>query len=155
LSEYARKNMVRRGIDVKLHESVSRIDAESATLASGPVIPAHTVIWTAGIAPPPALKDMGLPVDQRGYLICERDLRVKGFQDIWGIGDCAVNTDAEGHAYPATAQHGIREGAWCAANIARVLRGEAPTPCNIRSQGSLAALGCRTGVATVFGIKLS
>jgi NADH dehydrogenase len=98
---------------------------------------------------------MGLPRDKRGYLVCDRDLRVQGHANIWGIGDSAVNNDAQGQSYPATAQHAVREGAWAAKNIAHVLRGEPTTPCNIQSQGSLAALGCRTGVANVFGIKIS
>lgn len=155
LSEYARKNMERRGIDVRLKESVTRIDATSATLASGPVIACRTVIWTAGIAPPPVLAALGLPVDAKGYLVCERDLRVKGHDRIWGVGDCAVNEDAQGRAYPATAQHAIREGVWAAANIARVMAGRPTRPCDLKSQGSIAALGCRTGVAVIFGVKLS
>ncbi len=155
LSEYARQNMARRGIDIRLHESVSRIDATSVTLASGPVLAAHTTIWAAGIAPPRALGRFGLPVDQRGYLVCERDLRVKGFENIWGVGDSAVNNDADGKSYPATAQHAVREGAWAAKNIARVLKSQATLPCDIQSQGSLAALGCRTGVANIFGFKVS
>ncbi len=155
LSEYARLNLARRGIDIKLHESVSAIDANSATLASGQRIETHTTVWAAGIAPSPAVAKLGLPMDQRGYVICERDLRVRGFQNIWGVGDCAVKTDAQGHPYPATAQHAVREGAHAARNIAAVLRGRPTKPCDIKSQGSLAALGCRTGVATVFGIKFS
>jgi NADH dehydrogenase len=101
------------------------------------------------------LETLGLPLDKRGYLVCERDLRVKGHDNIWGIGDAAVNTDAEGKPYPATAQHAVREGAWAARNIARSIHGLPPLPCDIRNRGSLAALGCRTGVANVFGIKIS
>jgi NADH dehydrogenase len=155
LSRYAEDNLRRRGIDILLHQTVSAIDEHSATLKDGRIIPAATTIWAAGIAPPPVLASFGLPTDERGYLICERDLRVKGHPELWGIGDCAVNADPTGQPYPATAQHAVREGAWAARNIARVLRGRDPLPCNIRSRGSLAALGCRTGVATVFGIKLS
>lgn len=155
LSMYAERNMRARGIEILLRETVTAVDEHGATLGSGRVIPAATVIWAAGIAPPPALVSLGLPVDQRGYLICERDLRVRGFDNIWGIGDCAVNNDAEGKAYPATAQHAVREGDWAARNIARTLRGLPPLPCDIRNRGSLAALGCRTGVANVFGIKVS
>ena len=155
LSEYARKNLAGRGIDIRLKESISAISDGSVTLASGATILARTVIWTAGIAAPPAIAHFGLPMDSRGYLICDRDLRVNGTDHIWGIGDSAVNTDAKGQAYPATAQHAIQEGHHAAANIARLLRGQTTTPCDIRSKGSLAALGCRTGVAIVFGIKIS
>jgi NADH dehydrogenase len=155
LSRYAEENLRRRGVEILLHESVSAIDENGATLINGRVIPAATVIWAAGIASPPVVSSLGLPLDARGYIICERDLRVKGFDNIWGIGDCAVNEDSQGKAYPATAQHAVREGAWAADNIARAIRGQPTRPCDIRSKGSLAALGCRTGVASIFGIKVS
>jgi NADH dehydrogenase len=155
LAEYATRKMRDRGIDVRLNESVVAMNAESATLASGEKLATRTVVWAAGIQPPAILAKTELPRDERGYLVCERDLRVKGFANVWGIGDCAVNTDAQGKAYPATAQHGVREGVGAARNIARVIRGQPAMPCDIKSQGSLAALGCRTGVATIFGIKFS
>jgi NADH:ubiquinone reductase (H+-translocating) len=155
LSAYAERKLRERGVDVRLGESVAAISEDSVTLRSGAVLPTRTVIWAAGIAPPPVVASMSLPLDGRGYILCERDLRVKGERNIWAVGDCAVNTDAKGRAYPATAQHGLREGIAGARNIARVLRGRATRPCDIRSQGSLAALGCRTGVAHVFGVDLS
>ena len=60
-----------------------------------------------------------------------------------------------GAAYPATAQVALRAGRHAAANIRRALRGAPTLPFAYASQGSLAALGCRTGVAEVFGVKLS
>jgi NADH dehydrogenase len=155
LAEYATKKMRARGIDVRLNESVSAMTATTATLESGEVLAAHTVFWTAGIQPPALLANTDLPKDERGYLICERDLRIKDHPNLWGVGDCAVKTDAKGNAYPATAQHGLREGVHAARNIAHVLKGEPTTPCDIVDKGSLAALGCRTGVAKVFGIRVS
>jgi NADH dehydrogenase len=155
LSAYADRKMRERGIQIRLRESVSEIGADFVRLSSGETLPTRTVIWAAGVAPTPAVGRMNLPLDERGYILCERDLRVRGFQNVWAIGDCAVNTDAKGHPYPATAQHGTREGKHCAANIAAVLRGHPTTPCDIVSEGSLAALGCRTGVAHVFGMDFS
>lgn len=155
LSAYATTKMRARGIDVRLNQSVTAMTAESATFSTGEVLPARTVVWAAGIEPPQLLATLPLPKDERGYLICDRDLRVKGTTNIWGVGDSAVNTDAKGKAYPATAQHGLREGRHAAKNIAAVIRGRPTTPCDIINQGSLAALGCRTGVADIFGIKIS
>ncbi len=155
LAGYAARQMRRRGIQLRLRESVSRVDAEGADLTSGERLVARTVIWCAGIAPPPASSRMGLPVDERGYLLTESNLRVKGEENVWAIGDCAVNPSPEGDPYPATAQHAVREGRILAENLARVLRGDEPVPCRIFTQGTLAALGCRTGVAKVLGFKLS
>lgn len=155
LAEYARRHLERRGIQVLLQHSVREIRETEVVLQSGVVLPTCTVIWCAGIAPPPLLQRLDLPRDERGYILCERDLRVRGFDNVWAIGDAAVNVDAEGNAYPATAQHAVRQGANVARNVARVLDGKTPRPFDFRSLGSLVALGCRSGVAKIFGIKLA
>jgi NADH dehydrogenase len=115
----------------------------------------ETVIWCAGIAPNPLLASADLPADPQGYVLCDRDLRVQGHDTVWAIGDSAVNTDAGGSPYPATAQHATRQGEHLAKNLVRVLRGQDALPCDLQNLGSIAALGCRTGVAKIFGIKLS
>ena len=155
LGNYAARHLRRRGIDIRLGTTVTAIDSEQVTLCNGERLAAGTVIWCAGIEPNPLLKGWPLPVDDRGYILCTPDLRVQGMTDVWAIGDGAVNTDTAGGAYPATAQHAVRQGVHLARNLAAVLKGRPTTPCRIVSKGSLAALGCRTGVAKVFGIKLS
>jgi NADH dehydrogenase len=95
-----------------------------------------------------------LPVDERGSIECERDLRVRGFDQVWSIGDGAVNRNVQGRPYPATAQHAVMEAQHLAKNIQRVLRGRPTEPCDIKTTGSLAALSCRTAVADVRGVKI-
>ena len=155
LGEYAAAQLQRRGIRIMTEETVSSVHTDHAICESGERLDAHTLIWAAGIAPPPLVGDLELPTDQRGYIVCERDLRVQGHEDVWAIGDCAVNIDAEGNPYPATAQHAVRQAEAAAKNIASVLRGKPAQPCDITPRGTLAALGCRTAVARIFNIKLS
>lgn len=155
LSEYAVEHMKRRGIKIRLQTTVESLDTEHVLLSSGEVLPTHTVVWCAGIAPNPLIGKLSLPVDDRGYILCERDLRVRGFQNVWAIGDCAVNTDREGHPYPATAQHAVGQAQHLAHNLVTALKGGSALPCDIRSRGALAGLGCRTAVAKIFGLKLA
>jgi len=155
LSDYATRSMRRRGMEVRLRTSVARIEADRVLLDGGESLATRTVIWCAGIAPNPLLARLGLPRDRLGYLLCDRELRAQGHANVWAIGDCAVNIDAAGKAYPATAQHASAQGKHLAANIARVVRGAAPRPFDYASRGATAALGCRTGVASVFGVKVS
>jgi len=155
LSEYAVRRLRRRGIDVRLETSVAAIAEEHVTLSTGETLPARTVVWCAGIAPNPLIGQLPLPVDKRGYILCEKNLRVQGFEHVWAIGDGAVNEDPKGRAYPATAQHAVGQARHAARNIAQVLKGGNATPCTLSSKGTLAALGCRTAVASVFGLKLS
>jgi NADH:ubiquinone reductase (H+-translocating) len=155
LSNYALDRLRRRGIEVLLNTSITEVRPDSVVLKGGGTIPTSTVIWCAGIAPDPLIGRLPLPLDPRGYILCDRDLRVSGFQNVWAIGDCAVNPDKTGKPYPATAQHAVRQGVHLAGNLARVQWGEPSIPCDIDPTGSLAPLGCRTAVAKVYGMKLS
>jgi len=155
LADYAASRLSRRGVQIRLNTSVARIEADRAVLEGGESLPARTVIWCAGIRPAPLVERLHVPVDVRGYILCERDLRVRGFDNVWAAGDCAVVPDPSGRPYPATAQHAIREGVHLAGNLARSLAGKPLRPFNFSSLGSLAPLGCRTAVAQVLGMKLS
>lgn len=155
LSAYAAKNLRSRGVDVRLKTGVVAVGPRSAALSTGEELPSRTIIWCAGIAPTPLTGVLPFPRDQRGYIACEPDLRVKGFQNVWAVGDCADNPDPEGKPYPATAQHAVQQARHLAGNIARVLRGQETTACEIHTKGWLAALGCRTGVARVMGVRIS
>lgn len=155
LSEYAVRQMRRRGMSVRLDSSVAEVRSDRVVLRNGDSIAAHTLIWCAGIEPNPLVRRLLLPADPRGYVLCEPDLRIRGLENAWAIGDCAVIPGPEGRPYPTTAQHAVREGIHLAKNLRRALRGERPRSFSYSSRGSIAPLGCRTGVAKVFGVKLS
>ncbi len=155
LSAYATRRMRRRGIDIRLGQSVARIEADRVHLDDGQVLDASTTVWCAGVAPNPVVRSLGLPTSDGGWIRCREDLRVEGFENVWAIGDAAENRGPDGRPYPATAQHATREGAHLAKNLAAALAGRPTTPCRIESVGSLAPLGCRTAVAQVFGLKVS
>lgn len=155
LSTYAADHLRRRGVEIELGTSVVRVAVDRAELSDGRELAADTVYWCAGIAPSPLLAQTGLPTDELGYLRCQRDLRVEGHDRVWGTGDSAVNRDPGGQAYPATAQHAVRQGQHLARNLVAVLRGQPATVCDITNHGAIAALGCRTGVARVFGLNVA
>lgn len=155
LANYARQRLEARGVRIELESSISSVAPDHVVLSDGRTLETETVIWCAGIAPSPLISELDLPTDERGYVVCDPELRVRGQSNVWAIGDSAVNVDSSGAAYPATAQHAVQQGVALAENIARVLRGKRARACEIKTKGSLAALGCRTGVARVFGIKLS
>jgi len=155
LSDWATRHLIERGIDIRLKELATEITPDSLILKSGARIPASTVIWCAGIAAPPVLQNTGLPLDRRGYVLCNPDLRVQGFTNIWGVGDCAVKPDPDGHPYPATAQLAIDQARQLADNLHAILRGKPTKPCTFRSKGMLAAFGRFDAVAKVFRFRVT
>jgi NADH dehydrogenase len=155
LARYARERLVRCGTDVLLSTSVREVAFDHVVLSNSQRLETRTVVWCAGIAPNPLLARLGLPLDGRGWLQCDADLRVRGLEAVWGLGDCAAVPGPDGTPYPATAQHAVLAARHLAGNIERALAGQPTLPAVLRSRGALAAIGCRTAVAKVFGIKLS
>lgn len=155
LARYASDRLQRRGVELQLENTVARIEDDGTELQRGGRIPAWTTIWAAGVAPNPLLSRLDLPLDQRGYIQCHPDLRVEGENNVWGIGDCALNPDPQGDPYPPTAQHAIREGRQAAQNIVRTLRNQPTKPLVYHSRGMMAPLGHHQAVARVLGCKLS
>jgi NADH:ubiquinone reductase (H+-translocating) len=155
LADYARKNLETRGMDIRTSMSVKEVHEDHVVLTDGTELQSYTCIWAAGIAANPLIDRVeGLPKD-RGWIKCGTDLCVQSFDNVWAIGDLAKIDDPNSKSSGATAQLAVRQGTHVARNIRKVLEHEPTVPFEYNPVGSLAALGCRTAVAKVFGIKVS
>jgi len=155
LAEYAASHLKRRGLDIRTKTSVKEVSEDHVVLTNDERLDTYTCIWAAGIAPNPLLDKIdGLP-REKGWIKCGTDLKVQGFDNVWAVGDIAKVDDPNHKNYGATAQNAVREGEHAARNIGRVLEHRAAIPFEYNPVGSLAALGCRTAVAKVFGIKVA
>src|SRR5262249_20894984 len=86
LSAAAKRRLERLGVDVRLGHGVDHID-EEGVIVGGERIASRTVIWTAGVAPSPAGKWLGVATDRGGRVEGQPDLSVPGHPDIFVIGD--------------------------------------------------------------------
>jgi len=141
LADYALRELRGRGIDIRLETTLEEVGPSSARLSSGETLPTKTVVWTAGVAPQPILKDLNLPLDERGRVPVDEYLQVQGMDSVWAIGDCAAAPDPRGGTCPPTAQHAVRQGPVAANNIASRLGIGTPRPFEYRSEASFVNLG--------------
>jgi NADH:ubiquinone reductase (H+-translocating) len=150
LGDYAARELSRRGIEIYVGTTVEEVEPEAARLSTGERIETHTFVWTAGVAPHPLLRELGLPLDERGRVCVEPTLRVEGHERIWALGDCArvPNTATPGRFDPPTSQHALRQ----ARRLAKNLR-ETPQPYGYRMLGQVATLGRNKGIADVMGVR--
>src|SRR5206468_3172925 len=134
---------------------VRGVEDDVVALTNGRTIRANTLIWTAGTAPNPLVA--ALPVPNRGGRVLVNEyLEVPGRPGVWALGDCALVPDARsGGFHPPTAQHALRQGRTVARNVAAAILGGAKQPFRFATLGQLAAIGRRTGVANVLGIRFS
>jgi NADH dehydrogenase len=149
LADYAVRELRGRGIDIRLRTTLERVEERSASLSGGETLPTRTVVWTAGVAPQPVLRQLNLPLDDRGRVPVDDHLRVEGLDSVWAIGDCAAAPDPRGGTCPPTAQHAVRQGPVAARNIAAELGVGSAEPFTYRSNASFANLGRYKAVGRV------
>jgi NADH dehydrogenase len=151
LADYALRELRGRGIDIRLGTTLEEVRADSARIATGETLPTRTVVWTAGVSPHPSLRRLSLPLDERGRVPVDRNLRVEGMDSVWAIGDCAAAPDPRGGLCPPTAQHAVRQGPVAARNIAAELGIGSAAPFEYRGNASFVNLGRYKAVGKVGG----
>ncbi|MGH3028509.1 MAG: NAD(P)/FAD-dependent oxidoreductase [Gaiellaceae bacterium] len=151
LGEYAARRLAKRGIEIHVGTTLEAYDGTEAALSDGTVVPARTLVWTAGVRANPLLADLGLPLDERGRVVVDATLRVEGTDDVWALGDCAAipNTKTPGSVDPPTSQHALRQ----ARRLTKNLAGD-PEPYGYRMLGQVATLGRFKGIAELPGLHL-
>jgi NADH dehydrogenase len=151
LAEFATQELRGRGIEVRTGTSLDAVEEDAATLSTGERIPTRTVCWTAGVAPPPLVRELGLPLTDGGRIEVEKTLRVKGHENIWAIGDTAAVPDpSAGGARPTppTAQHALRQGRLVADNVAAALGHGRPRPFRYKTRGVFVDMGRHKAVVS-------
>jgi NADH dehydrogenase len=151
LGDYAARELARRGVEIHVVTTLESVDEREAVLSNGLRIPTRTLVWTAGVKAHPLLGELGMPLDERGRVVVDEHLRVRGRENVWSLGDGAAvpNTRTPGRVDPPTCQHALRQ----ARRLAKNLQGE-PQPYGYRMLGQVATLGRYKGIADVLGLRL-
>jgi NADH dehydrogenase len=151
LGDYAAEELRSRGVEIHVDTTLESVSADEAVLGNGTRIPTNTLVWTAGVAPNPLLREWSLPLDDHGRVEVDELLHVRGHEHVWALGDCArVPNRRSDHPDPPTCQHALRQ----ARRLAENLQGP-PEPYGYRMLGQVATLGRHKGIADVLGLKLS
>lgn len=131
------------GVKVLLNCSVKSYDGHDILLSTGEKLISRTMVWAAGIKGNPI---EGLKPDSvtRGNRIqVDAYNRVKGFENIFAIGDVALmdgdTTFPKGH--PQMAQPAMQQGKLVAGNIQRLLDKKPLQPFHYFDKGSMATVG--------------
>lgn len=122
-AEQSQKYLSRLGVKVLTKTLVNNYDGKNVQLKDGNSIPANTVIWAAGVTGVvPAGIEKNL-IAKGNRLIVDRQLRLKGFENIYVIGDLAyMETSKYPLAHPQLASVAIQQGSTLAENLVRFER---------------------------------
>lgn len=154
LSDKARRQLEKLGVDVRLNTPVTAIDEHGVVLGETPHT-ARTVLWAAGVAASSLGRRLGAPVDRAGRVQVEPDLSLPGHPEVFVIGDLASVTQADGKPVPGVAPAAKQMGRYVADVLKARWRGASSPPFHYRDDGVLATIGRMAAVAQFGRLKFS
>ena len=96
LSQSAKAQLEKLGVEVRLGHAVTQCDEHGVVLADGETIGSGCVLWAAGVMASRAAKWLGAEADRAGRVIVNDDLSVPGHPEILVLGDTALVKDRAG-----------------------------------------------------------
>ena len=142
LRKYAEKALAGRDVEVACGELVESVTATRVTLKSGRAIPAHTLVWGAGLQANPIAASLGLKLEKGNRIPTQPNLSVAGHPEVFAVGDIAWITDAKtGRVLPQLGSVALESGHHAGQNIARRLGGSETEPFKYFDKGTMATIG--------------
>jgi NADH dehydrogenase len=150
LRDYAKKSLEKRDVELRLETAVKEVRADGVVVEHAgeqEFLPAGMVVWASGITAHSVVKDWGVPQGRGGRIEVDEHLRVRGLQDVFAIGDVAVNPD---EPLPQLAQPALQGGKHVADVIAAQIKGKAsPKAFKYKDKGTMATIGRSSAVAEI------
>jgi len=153
LSQSARRQLERLGVEVRVGEAVTAIDETGVTLG-GQHIPTRTTLWAAGVAASPLGRQLSANCDRAGRVPVAPDLSLPDHPDIFVVGDLA-SVMQDGKPVPGIAPAAKQMGTHAARVIRDRLTGKPPRPFRYHDYGNLATIGRMAAVVDLRGVRLS
>ncbi len=115
------RELQRRDVRVTLNTEVREVRPGEIALSDGQQVPADIVLWTTGAAAPPLLGKLGLPTDERGFLLTEPTLQSTSQEPIFAVGDTGT---IQSERTLKAGVYAVRQGPVLWQNLARRLNGK-------------------------------
>jgi len=140
LRAYAKEELERRRVEVRLGEAVAEVGSTFVRLKSGEEIKAHTLIWAAGVRANPLADTLGLPQGRGGRIKLNPDLSVPDHPEIFVVGDMG-EVASDGQVLPQLGSVAMQSGEHVGRQIARRLHGDPGQPFKYWDKGFMATIG--------------
>ena len=142
IQTYAKEALEKRGVEVVLGDLVAEVAPTHVTLKSGRVLPAHTLVWGAGLQASPLAPSLGLELQRGNRIAAGPDLAVDGHPEVFAVGDVAWITDSKtNEVLPQLGSVALQAGAQAGENIARLVQGKETEPFEYKDKGTMATIG--------------
>ena len=152
--EMATKSLLENNVEIIAGNVIREITQSSVTLQSGKEIASDLTIWTAGIKGFEIKITQQIEKTRSGRIFVDNHSRIKGFENVFAIGDISAFTLSNGLLAPQLAQFAVRQARLVAKNIIRKVKGEQMKDLNYSSSGQILSLR-RTSIGLLGGIPVT
>lgn len=162
LSKAATESLKKLGVIVHTKTRVTNVENDSVTFKRDnelTEITSKTILWAAGVEGSSMGRILaertGVECDKSGRVIVEPDLTVKGYQNIFVIGDLANFSHQNGKPLPGVAPVAKQQGEYVGKLIQLRLKNHTLPAFNYNDVGSLAMIGQNLAVVDLGFLKLT
>ena len=152
LTAYGRRELERRGVDVRTNELVASANDIGVVTTEGTEIRTATLVWTAGVQPSAVPLHPGVKRTDTRRIAVDDHLRILGVDHAFAIGDVAAEPDRKGQPLPMLATAAMQAGRYVARQI---VRDEPGHRFRYFNKGTMATIGRRAAVAQIGPIQLT
>lgn len=117
-------------------------------------IEASGVVWTAGVRVNPLVEKLDVEKNQRGQIVVEPSLQVRGRESVFALGDIAYFTDVV-PSLAGTAQLAFQQSSLVVSNVQALIDGGVPSRGHFEELGEAVSLGTETAAVLVAGQAVS
>ena len=161
LQAQAARKLQKLGAQLRFHTHVLGFDGQTVQCQPDPAIPAHTLVWTAGVTANPLAATLPGAKGPGGRIIVDPHLRLPGHPEVFIVGDLAYGS--HGEFWPQVAPFALQSARHAALVLQSQRQGQAlppPSPTETRAAWPSSAVsmpsarsnaGICTGMAGALG----
>ncbi len=157
-SQHVLNYLRKMGVNVLLNKMVTDYDHHRVILKDGSQIATRTFIWVSGVAAEKITNLDGEHLGRGARIIVDEHNRVKGFDNIFSIGDQCIMPEGDPNypgGHPQLAQVAIQQGRLLARNFKAMERGKSLKAFRYRNLGAMATVGRNRAVAEFSSMKMA
>ena len=140
-------------VEVHTETRVVRVTPEGVRLEHAgeqAEVGAAAAVWVAGVRPSPLVEKLDAPKDKRGLVVVEPTLQVRGFREVFALGDNASFPSVVPSLF-GTAQLAFQQSDLCADNVQALIDGSVPGTRHFEELGEAVSLGTENAAVLAAG----
>jgi NADH dehydrogenase len=149
LRTYAQGALEKRSVEVTTGEIVESITPTRVNLKSGTALPAHTLVWGAGLQGNSVVSSLGIELERGNRVPVRDDMSIEGHPEVFAVGDIAWIADTKKRSkkssvpsiLPQLGGVALQSGEHAGESIGRLVAGKETEPFKYLDKGTMATIG--------------